>query len=141
MEVAQALLGTTENNMLPAYEGIMSVLNNNCSVPDLVKLFEKCPKLSQRVIPKVLKEQIRNFEKSDSNFIRSVNVLYRGGIASKQKYISIKSSLSMCMNENGVGKKHIEFVKKIPVPRLFKYQKLMARVNQINIGDLYDVKD
>lgn len=56
----------------------MSVLNNNCSVPDLVKLFEKCPKLSQRVILKVLKEQIRNFEKSDSNLIRSVNVLYRG---------------------------------------------------------------
>ena len=45
------------------------------------------------------------------------------------------------MNENGVGKKHIEFVKKIPVPRLFNYQKLMARVNQIDIGDLCDVKE
>ena len=90
----------------------MSVLNNNCSVPDLVELFKKCPKLSQGEIPKVLKDQIRNFGKSDSNFIRSVNVLYKGGIASKQKYISIKSSLSMCMNENGVGRKHIEFVKK-----------------------------
>lgn len=68
--------------------------------------------MSQGVFPKVLMEQVRNFEKSDSNFIRSVNVLYKGGIASKQKYISIKSSLSMCMNENGVGKKNIEFVKK-----------------------------
>ena len=93
----------------------MSVLNNNYSVPDLVELFKKCPKLSQGVIPKVLKEQIRIFEKSDSNFIRSVcNVLYKGGVASKQRYISIKSSLSMCMNENGVGRKHIEFVKKNP---------------------------
>lgn len=64
----------------------MSVLNNNCSVPDLVKLFEKCPKLSQRVILKVLKEQIRNFEKSDSNLI-SVNVLYRGELqVSKSTY-------------------------------------------------------
>ena len=87
------------------------------------------------------KGKIRNFEKSDSNFIRTVNAFYKGGIASKQKYISIKSSLSMCMNENRVGRKHIEFVKKIPVPRLFTYQKLMARVNQINIGDLYDVKE
>lgn len=68
--------------------------------------------MSQGVFPKVLMEQVRNFEKSDSNFIRSVNVLYKGGIASKQKYILIKSSLSMCMNENGVGKKNIEFVKK-----------------------------
>ena len=127
--MAQVLHGATPNNMLPAFEGIMSVLNNNCSVPDLVELFKKCPKLSQGVIPKILKEKIRNFGKSDSNFV------------SKQKYISIKSSLSMGINENGVGRKHIEFVKKIPVPRLFTYQKLMARVNQINIGDLYDVKE
>lgn len=70
--MAQVLHGATPNNMLPAFEGIMSVLNNNCSVPDLVELFKKCPKLSQGVIPKVLKEKIRNFEKSDSNFIGSV---------------------------------------------------------------------
>ena len=62
-------------------------------------------------------------------------------MACEQKYISMKSSLSMGINENGVGRKHIEFVKKIPVPRLSTYQKLMARVNQINIGDLYDVKE
>lgn len=55
-------------------------------MPDLVKLFEKCPKLSQRVILKVLEEQIRNFEKSDSNLI-SVNVLYRGELqVSKSTY-------------------------------------------------------
>lgn len=33
-------------------------------------------------------------------------------MASEQKYISTKSSLSMGINENGVGRKHIEFVKK-----------------------------
>ena len=58
-----------------------------------------------------------------------------------RRIASKHSPLSMCMNENRVGRKHIEFVKKIPVPRLFTYQKLMARVNQINIGDLYDVKE
>jgi len=63
-----------------------------------------------------------------------------GGIASKQKYLSIKSSLSMCKNENGAGRKHIEFVKRIPVPRLFTYQKLMEGINQINIGELHDVR-
>ena len=99
--MAQALHGASPNNVLPAFEGIMSVLNNNCSVPDLVELFKKCPKLSQGVIPKVLKEKIRNFEKSDSNFIGSVNVLCKGGMASEQKYISTKSSLSMGIMKMG----------------------------------------
>lgn len=53
------------------------------------------------MIPKVLKEKIRNFEKSDSNFIGSVNVLCKGGMASEQKYISTKSSLSMGIMKMG----------------------------------------
>ena len=50
------------------------------------------------------------------------------------------ATLSMCINENGVGRKHIEFVKRIPVPRFFTYQKLMEGINQINIGELHDVR-
>ena len=46
----------------------------------------------------------------------------------------------MRINKNGLGKKHIEFVKGIPVPRLLTYQKLMERINQINIGELHDVR-
>ena len=36
---------------------------------------------------------------------------------------------------------HIQFKKGIPVARLFIYQKLMETVNQIYIGDLYDVRE
>lgn len=141
LKVAQALHGATPDNMLPAYEGIIAALNTNCSVPELTNMFRKCPKFSEKVIPRVVKDEIKVFEKSDANFVRSVNVLYRGGIASKQKYISIRSSLSMCENETGKGRKHIEFMKRIPVPRLLTYQKLMERVKQIDIGELHDVRE
>ena len=79
LKVAQALHGATQEYMLPAYEGIIATLNTNCSVPELVNLVKKCPKFAGRVIPKVVKGEIKQFEKSDSNFIRSVNVLYKGG--------------------------------------------------------------
>lgn len=141
IKIARALHGATPVNMLPAYEGIIAVLNTNCSLPELTNMVTKCSKFSGKVIPKVVKDKINIFEKSDSNFVRSVNVLYRGGIASKQKYNAIRSSLSMCMNETGMGRKHIEFMKGIPVPRLFTYQKLMERVNQIDIGQLHDVRE
>ena len=141
VKVAQALHGATPTNMLPAYEGIIAALNSNCSVPELANMVKKCPKFLGKVIPKVVKDKVKIFEKGDANFVRSVNVLYRGGIASKQKYIAIRSSLSMCLNETGMGRKHIEFMNRIPVPRLFTYQKLMERVNQIDIGKLHDVRE
>ena len=141
LKVALALHGATPSNMLPAYEGIIAAINASCSVPELTNMVKKCPKFSAKVIPKVVRNDIRMFEKRDINFIRSVNVLYRGGLASKKKYMAIRSSLSMCVNETGRGRKHVQFMKGIPVPRLFTYQKLMERVNQIYIGDLYDVRE
>ena len=39
------------------------------------------------------------------------------------------------------GESTIEFMNRIPVPRLFRYQKLMERVNQIDIGKLHDVRE
>ena len=45
----------------------------------------KCAKFTEKVIPKIVKQKIIEFEKSHTNFVRSVNILYRGGIASKQK--------------------------------------------------------
>ena len=75
------------------------------------------------------------------NFVRSVKILYRDGIVSKQKYNAIRSSLSMCFDEGGVCHKHINFVKNISVPRLFTYQSLLQRINEIDMGMLYDVRE
>ena len=115
--------------MLPASEGIIPALNSNCSVPELANTVKKCPKHLVKVISKVVKGKVKIFEKDDANFVTSFNVLYQMGIASKQKYIAITSSLSMCLNETGMGRKHIEFMNRIPVPTLFTYQTLMERVN------------
>ena len=75
------------------------------------------------------------------NFVRSVNILYRDGIVSKQKYNAIRSSLSMCFDESGVCHKHINFMTNISVPRLFTYKSLLQRINEIDMGMLHDVKE
>lgn len=41
----------------------------------------KCAKFTKIALPKVAKQEINIFEKSQTNFIRSVNNLHSGGIA------------------------------------------------------------
>lgn len=72
LKVAQALHGATPDNMLPVYEGIIAALNVNCSDPELNNMVRKCPKFSEKVIPRVVKDNINVFEKCDANFERSV---------------------------------------------------------------------
>lgn len=90
------LHGATPDDMAPAYSGLIAVLNESAPVEMLSDAIGKCTKLTEKVIPKIVRQKIQVFEKSHTNFVRSVNILYRGGIASKQKYNSIRSSLTMC---------------------------------------------
>ena len=135
------LHGATDENMAPAYAGLIAVLNETVPIGMLSDALVKCTKFTEKAIPKIVKQKILDFEKSHTNFVRSVNILYRGGIASKQKYNSIRSSLTMCLDETGVSKVHIQFMKTIPVPRILTYKELLHRINQIDIGELSDVRE
>ena len=95
----------------------------------------------ERVIPNIVNENVKEFESSDVNFVRSVNVLYKDGRVSKAKYNTIRSSLSMTSNDDNTGKKHVKFMKSCLIPKLMPYKELMAKVNAINIGTLHDVRE
>ena len=138
---AKLLHGATSENMIPAFDGLCAALTLNAPLSELTNAVKKCPRFTDKVIPKIVKEKIKCFENSQDNFIRSVNTLYRGGIASKQKYNAVRSSLTMCSAEGGLGRKHIKFMKNIPVPKLFTYKNLLRRINEIDIGELHDVRE
>lgn len=91
----------------------------------MTNVMKRCHKIKSRVIPKIVKEVIRKFQKSEENFVRSV---------SKQKCNVIRSSLSICSYETGDHRKHINFMKNIPVPRLFTYENLITKLNEVNTG-------
>ena len=115
-EATKVLHGASSDNMSPAYEALAAVLNSKASVAELFNIIKKCKKIRDKAIPMLVKGEIKYFEKSLVNFVRSVNILYKDGIVSKQKY-----SLSMCFDESGVYHKHINFMTNISVPRLFTY--------------------
>ena len=121
LNAVKMLHGATAENMTPAFAGLIAVLNESAPVSVLSDAIIKCAKFTKKVIPKIVKQKINIFEKSQTIFIRSVNILYRGGITSKQKYNSIRSSLTMGLDDAGVKRKHIEFMSNIPVPKLLSY--------------------
>ena len=92
MEIQQGSNGNSWvycNNISPAYEGIFSVVNA-APLADLTNLVFKNPKIMTKTFPRLVRRRRKAFEDTEYNFMRSVSVLYKGGIASKAKYRSIK---------------------------------------------------
>ena len=77
---------------------------------ELFNIIKKCKKIRDKAIPMLVKGEIKHFEKSLVNFVRSVNILYKHSILSKQKYNAIRSSLSTRFDEGRVCLKHINFI-------------------------------
>ena len=75
----------TSHNWTPAHEGLAAVLNSKASVAEITDIMKKCNKIRVKVIPRLVKGEIDNFETSLVNFVRSVNILYRDGIVHKKK--------------------------------------------------------
>ena len=47
----------------------------------------------------------------------------------------------MCSDETGVHRKVINFMKNVPVPKLFTYKNLIKKINDISTSELYDVRE
>lgn len=140
-EVAMKIHGGTPSNMQPAYFGLFATLSNGASASTLTDMFYKSPTVMTKVIPNVVNEKVKAFENSKTNFVRSVNVLYRNGLVSKVKYISIRSALSMNNKENSNSKSHTEFMSNCNVPRILPYKEFMYKIKGIDIGNLYDLNE
>ena len=55
--------------------------------------------ICSKVIPHVVNDMVRKFADSDDNLNHSILTLYRGGLISKAKYNSVRSSLMFKLNE------------------------------------------
>jgi hypothetical protein len=120
---------------------LFATLSNGASASTLTDMFYKSPTAMTKVIPNVVNEKVKAFENSKTKFVRSVNVLYRNGLVSKEKYISIRSSLSMNNKENSNSKSHTEFMSNCNVSRILPYKELMYKIKGIDIGNLYDLNE
>lgn len=86
-EAACQINGGTTSWSLPGVVGLCDTTVKKCPENILVKVFSQSDKITKRVIPKVYKGALDDFEKSDSNFVRSVAVYYSGGVMGKKNIV------------------------------------------------------
>ena len=92
----------------------------------------------EKIIPSIVKGKFKEFEKSQSNRVRSLRVLYEGGLIGKRKYTSIRNSCDVVQN-GSKNKKNQVFESEIP--KILPYKTLMKYVNSIDIGEVLELQE
>ena len=139
-EAACQINGGTTNWSLPGVVRLCDTTVKKCPENNLVQVFSRSDKITKRFIPKVYKGALDDFEKSDSNFVRSVAVYYSGGVMGKKKYRAAHRDISYQKNINNI-KFSRTVVSNCSIPRLVPYKKLMPFIKSLDIGKLYSVRE
>ena len=109
-------------------DGMWATLVTKSSKEDLNKYFENSVICMNKVVPNIVKKKVLESEKSESNRIRSVRVLYEGGLMSKRKY-------------NAVRKCAIEIMQDCHAPNILPYKTLSKFIKTVDIGDVKDLRE
>jgi hypothetical protein len=140
MKAASAIHGGSEEDLKPCTIGILETLERKCKKEDVIDGVKNTKLLKEKVFQMLYKEDVKIFEKSNSNMIRSISVYYSKGAMGKEKYKSVYKSSSYM---HAPGKKATVCIKvaNCPAPRLVPYHRLMAYIKSIDIGELYSVSE
>jgi hypothetical protein len=134
-----AINGGSIVNKIPALDGMFSTSIKYANVHDIAKYcsqgkFKKC-------FVSEAKKEVGIYEKSEDNFVRSLSLLYAGGVIGKIKYIQAKSALVMknsgkCTRKGYLSKERIKIGCGIPIPKPFSYDILMKHIEKLDIGEI-----
>ena len=90
------------------------------------------------IIPKIVKRRVQEYEKSEQNQLRSMHVLYEGGMVSKRKYTNIRNSgdvMKQSPDQSGKNKKS-QFMQSCEIPKILPYKTLMSYIRNIDLGEV-----
>ena len=91
---ATEINGGSMEDRAPALEGMVSTVLKYSKVTDVAKYLSSSKKLKKVTLMEIKKEA-QEYEKSNENFIRSLSLLYAGGVIGKVKYMQGRSALVM----------------------------------------------
>lgn len=129
-------------NNKPLLDGLWTTLISTASKPEMANYIRNSNICMQEIIPDIVKGKIKHYEQSKGNQVRSLRVLYEGGLINKRKYTSIRSS-SDVVKETGKKKKNqkTELMKGCEIPKILPYKTLMSFVKAIEIGEVLSLED
>jgi hypothetical protein len=69
------------------------------------KYIELSNTCSKQLVPKIVKKAVKEYENSDQNRVRSMRVLYEGGLVSSRKYTKIRNGGDVVQKGEGHKKR------------------------------------
>lgn len=94
-----------------ALDGMWNTLINSASAHEMKLQMAKSPMVTTKVIPSIVNDAVVKYEHSQKNMVRSLGVLYEGGISSKKQYNRKRSQEIFEVDQD--GKKHqISYIKR-----------------------------
>ena len=133
MDAALVIDGGTIANRKPVIDGTLLYIKY------LITNVETYPKVT-KAIPDIVKKTIREYEKNEADMIRSVSVLYSGGLMSKLKYQRTRSIISFDSEESS-ARARLKINNSIEIASLVEYCKVMAFVKSVQVDELKDFKE
>ena len=85
------------------------------------------------------KEEVKKFEVSTENLLRSIKVLYSGGLLSKEKCKVIRINLTMSSCKDRKQRAGLKFMSGVGLPKLLPYDKPVNYVKTIDFNE--NIKD
>ena len=139
---AQAVNATstddTTSKRTYALNGLWNTLVNTASEREMKEYIEKSPTMMKKVLPSIVNTAVKKYEHGKNNLVRSVGVLFEGGISSKKQYNRKRSREVFEIDAS--GKKHqVTYMNKCKVPKLTDYKTVMKFVNAVDIGEVKEI--
>ena len=116
----------------PAVDGMWLTFINSIKQKELKQYLDNSTKV-KKVLPLLVNKSIYSYEKEEKNYMRSISLLYTGGILSKEKYKHVRNALAFeqsCKSK----RKRLKLDHGIISPAVVTYDKLINYINSINIG-------
>ena len=115
--------------------GLWNTLITTANAHEMKSFLKKSPTIMEKVIPNIVNSAVQQYEHSHKNMIRSVGVLYEGGILSKKQFNQKRSREIFELDDN--GKQHrVTYMPACKIPKLVDYKGVMKFVNSVDIGEL-----
>ena len=136
--------GASDVDQRPMFEGLWATAMTYTPAAYLRPMVLTSKKMMKQVIPFITHKAIKDYEASLENKIRSINVMYSGGLMSKGKYKAVCLSLAFKPKKGGEKRRRTKLTlgeNGFQVPALVRYDQLIKFINNIDMVALKDIKD
>ena len=126
------------SNEKAVQDGLWTTLIGITPKPVIAEYISTSKVCMKEILPKLLKSKVDEYVKSDANNVRSMRVLYEGGLISKRKYTSVRNSSDIVkQSDNGLLRNlKTEIMQGCEIPKIIPYKTLMTHIRNIDIGEV-----